>query len=164
MSAAFSKTQRVFETDSYIVACASKTLRVSVTMSDGIKIIRPHERSTATAQTSGMKREAAVSPELTGSKTIWVGLVTTPAGTNGGWHHHGDCESAIYVVSGRGRFRWGKNGEHIAEVGAGDFLAVPPNEIHHEEAVGDQDFVMVVARGCANSITVNVEGPKSWIS
>jgi uncharacterized RmlC-like cupin family protein len=130
-------------------------------MTNGIKIIHPDERSTATAQTSGMRREAAISPELTGSQTIWVGLVTTPAGMNGGWHHHGDCESAIYVVSGRGRFRWGLNGEHVAEVSAGDFLSVPPNEIHHEEAIGDEPFVMVVARGCSNTITVNVEGPQT---
>lgn len=130
-------------------------------MNNGIKIIHPDQRSTATAQTGGMRREAAISPELTGSQTIWVGLVTTPAGEHGGWHHHGDCESAIYVVSGRGRFRWGKNGEHVAEVSAGDFLSVPPNEIHHEQALGDEPFVMVVARGCANTITVNVEGPGS---
>jgi uncharacterized RmlC-like cupin family protein len=129
-------------------------------MTDGIKIIHPHQRSTATAQSSGMKREAAISPELTGSQTIWVGVVTTPAGISAGWHHHGDCESAIYVVSGRARFRWGEKGEHGAEVSAGDFLFVPPNVIHHEEALGDEDFVMVVARGCAHTITVNVNGPQ----
>ena len=56
----------------------------NLNMTNGIKIIHPDERSTATAQTSGMKREAAISPELTGSQTIWVGLVTTPAGMNGG--------------------------------------------------------------------------------
>lgn len=129
-------------------------------MNQGIRVVRPHERSVATAQTSNMRREAAISPELTGSQTLWVGLVTTPAGESGGWHYHGDCESAIYVVSGRARFRWGERGEQSAEVGPGDFLFVPPNVIHHEEALGDKPFVMVVARGCANSITVNVEGPK----
>jgi uncharacterized RmlC-like cupin family protein len=128
-------------------------------MQDGLKIIRPHERSAATAQTSGMRREAAISPELTGSRTLWVGLVTTLAGASGGWHHHGDCESALYVVSGRGRFRWGRDGAESAEVGAGDFLAVPPNVVHHEEALGDEPLVLVVARGCANSVTVNVPGP-----
>ncbi len=128
-------------------------------MSTGIQIIHPNERSTATAQTTGMRREAAISPELTGSQTLWVGLVTTPAGMDGGWHHHGDCESAIYIVSGRGQFRWGKNGENVAQVSAGDFLSVPPNEIHHEQALGDEPLVMVVARGCSSTITVNVEGP-----
>jgi len=152
-------------------------------MNQGIKVIHPAQRSTATAQTGGMRREAAISPELTGSQTIWMGLVTTPAGDHGGWHpthqhaihfhprnqrvgvlmrrHHGDCESAIYVVSGRARFRWGSGGNDSAEVSAGDFLSVPPNVIHHEQALGDEPFVMVVARGCANTITVNVDGPDS---
>jgi uncharacterized RmlC-like cupin family protein len=130
-------------------------------MSKPIKIIRPHERSTATAQTSGMKREAAISPELTGNQTIWMGLLTTEAQVRGGWHHHGDCESAIYVVSGRARFAWGKNGEESAEVGPGDFLSVPPNVIHLEQALGDEPFIAVVARGCSATITVNVEGPES---
>ncbi|HZQ07040.1 MAG TPA: cupin domain-containing protein [Anaerolineae bacterium] len=130
-------------------------------MEKKIQVIHPEQRSLATTQTSGMRREAAISPELTGNQTIWVGLVTTPPGVSGGWHHHGDCESAIYVVSGRARFRWGKNGEESAEVSAGDFLAVPPNFIHHEEALGDEPFVGVVARGCSSTITVNVEGPES---
>jgi uncharacterized RmlC-like cupin family protein len=130
-------------------------------MNSGIQIIRPHQRSTATAQTTGMRREAAISPELTGSQTLWVGLVTTPPGTDAGWHHHGDCESAIYVVSGRARFSWGKHGENTAEVSAGDFLSVPPNLIHREQALGDEPLVAVVARGCASTITVNVESPEA---
>ncbi len=128
-------------------------------MAQGIQIIHPDQRSLATAQTGGMKREAAIAPELTGTRTIWLGLVTTEPGTAGGWHHHGDCESGIYVVSGRARFSWGEHGEHSAEVGPGDFLAVPPNLIHKEEALGSEPLVMVVARGCANAVTVNVDGP-----
>src|SRR5690349_9293612 len=117
-------------------------------MNNQIQVIHPNERTTATAQTSGMMREAAISPELTGNQTIWVGLVTAPAHMEGGWHHHGDCESAIYVVSGRGRFRWGQDGQESAEVGPGDFLSVPPNVIHHEEPIGEEPLVLVVARGC----------------
>ena len=130
-------------------------------MADKIKVIRPNERSTATTQTSGMRREAAISPELTGSQNLWVGLVTTPAGMNGGWHHHGDCESAIYVVSGRARFSWGTQESESVEVCAGEFLAVPPNLIHKEQAIGEEPFVIVVARGCGSSITVNVEKPEN---
>lgn len=122
-------------------------------------VIRPHERSVDTTQTSGMIREAAISPALTGSEHLWVGLVTTPAGMNGGWHHHGDCESAIYVVSGRARFSWGLQSGESVEVETGDFLAVAPNLVHKEQALGDEPFVMVVARGCGNSITINVNLP-----
>jgi uncharacterized RmlC-like cupin family protein len=107
-----------------------------------------------------MQREAAIAPDLTGNRDLWMGLVTTPAGVASGWHHHGDCESGIYVVSGRARFSWGPGGSQSAEVGPGDFLSVPPNVIHKEEAIGDEPFVMVVARGCSETVVVNVQGPE----
>ncbi len=128
-------------------------------MLNGIQIIHPQQLSAATAQTSGMRREAAVAPETTGSKNLWVGLVTTPAGMSSGWHHHGDCETAIYVVSGCARFSWGEGGKESAEVGAGDFLSVAPEAIHKEEALGDEPVVLVVARACSGVTVVNVEGP-----
>jgi uncharacterized RmlC-like cupin family protein len=125
----------------------------------GVKIIRPDDRSAATAQTMGIRREAAVSTETTGNAALWMGQATTAAGTVSGWHHHGDCETGIYVVSGRARFSWGPGGTYSAEVGPGDFLAVAPNAIHREEALGDEEFVMVVARGCTGILSVDVPGP-----
>jgi uncharacterized RmlC-like cupin family protein len=107
-----------------------------------------------------MTRVAAVAPETTGSQNLWVGLVTTPPGTVSGWHHHGDCETAIYVVSGRARFRWGPGGAASAEVGPGDFLAVAPNAVHQEEALGDTPVVLVVARACSGVLVVNTVGPE----
>src|SRR5689334_3049010 len=112
----------------------------------GIQVIRHDQLSAATAQTPGMRRDAAVAPETTGSRNLWVGRTVTPPGTVSGWHHHGDCETAIYVVAGRACFRWGHGGQESAEVGPGDFLAVAPNAIHQEEALGDTDVVLVVAR------------------
>ena len=76
----------------------------------GVQVVRAGALTAATAQTTGMRRQAAVTPETTGSQGLWVGRVTTPAGTASGWHHHGDCETAIYVVQGRARFSWGAGG------------------------------------------------------
>jgi uncharacterized RmlC-like cupin family protein len=89
-----------------------------------------------------------------------MGLVTTPAGGVSGWHHHGTCESGIYVVSGRARFTWGPGGRESAEVGPGDFLAVAPGAIHQEQALGSEPLVLVVARGAAGTLVVNTEGPE----
>jgi uncharacterized RmlC-like cupin family protein len=89
-----------------------------------------------------------------------MGLVTTPAGMVSAWHHHGDCETGIYLVQGRARFRWGKGGAKSAEVGPGDFLAVAPNAIHMEEALGNEEAVFVVARACSEITVVNVDGPE----
>jgi len=127
---------------------------------DGVRVIRPGERSIATAQTMGIRREAAVSPETTGASSLWMGQATTPGGTVSAWHHHGDCETGIYVVSGRARFSWGPGGRESAVVGPGDFLAVGPHVVHREEALGDQEFVMVVARGCSGILSVDVDGPE----
>jgi uncharacterized RmlC-like cupin family protein len=79
-------------------------------MSTAISIVRTGQRSGATAQTPGMKREAGIAPETTGNYNLWMGVVTTPAGMVSGWHHHGDCETGIFVMKGRARFRWGKDG------------------------------------------------------
>lgn len=127
---------------------------------EGVHVIRPSERSAATAQTMGIRREAAVAPDTTGATALWMGQATTPSGTVSAWHHHGDCETGIYVVSGRARFSWGPGGSQSAEVGPGDFLAVAPYAIHREEALGDEEFVMVVARGCSGILSVDVDGPQ----
>ncbi len=127
----------------------------------GVQVVRPHERSRTTAQTTGMTREAGVAPDTTGSRNLWVGVTTTPPGTVSGWHHHGDCETAIYIVQGRARFSWGPDGGESAEVGPGDFLDVAPGAVHREECLGDEPVVMVVSRACNGVIVVNTDGPES---
>lgn len=129
-------------------------------MNEGVRVVHASERSTAAPQTRGMKREAGVAPETTGSRNLWMGLVTTPGGMVSGWHHHGDCETGIYLLQGRARFRWGKGGAESAEVGPGDFLAVAPSAIHMEEALGDEDAVFIVGRACSGVTVVNVQGPE----
>jgi uncharacterized RmlC-like cupin family protein len=127
----------------------------------GVTLVRPSNRDCTTAQTTGMVREAGVSPATTGAKTIWSGYVMTPAGTASGVHHHGDCESAIYMLKGRMRFSWGEKLEHSAEASAGDFIFVPPNEIHMEENLSETDPVeFIVSRGCTEMLVVNVPDPR----
>ncbi len=130
-------------------------------MKVGINVVRDNQRNTFTPQTHGMKREAALTPETTGSQNLWMGLATSPTGMKSGWHHHGDCDTGLYVLQGRARFRWGKGGEESAEVGPGDFLSVAPSAIHMEELVGEQDLVVVVARACSDVTVVNVDGPET---
>ena len=49
-----------------------------MTMQEGVRVVRAQQRSGATAQTAGMKREAGVAPETTGNQSLWMGLATTP--------------------------------------------------------------------------------------
>ena len=109
-------------------------------------------------QTPGMERKSGVTPETTGSVNLWSGHVTTPGGTKSGAHHHGDAESAIFMLSGRARFSWGKRLEHERIAGPGDFIYVPPGVIHAEENLSETEpVVFVVSRNAGTMTTVNVD-------
>src|ERR1700735_2581600 len=66
-----------------------------------LRLIRAGELSGATAQTSGMARAAAISGDLVGARSLWMGRTVLPAGVSSGDHHHGESETGIFVVSGR---------------------------------------------------------------
>ena len=70
-------------------------------------VIRAKDATSVTGQTSGMERFAGVAGSTTGAEHIWMGRVVGPPGMNSGPHHHGDAESAIYVVSGHARLFYG---------------------------------------------------------
>ena len=134
----------------------------AVPAAGGLVIVRPTERvSDPGDQTSGMRRESGVAPRTAGSRALWAGHVTTPPGAISGVHHHGDAESAVYVLSGRARFRWGERLEHEAIAEPGDFVYVPPRLIHEEENLSSTEpVVFVVARNSASLLTVNVASPE----
>ena len=125
-----------------------------------LRVIRPSERDRSTAQTSGMQREAGVATSTVGAEKLWVGHVTLAAGAKSGAHHHGPVESAIYIISGRARFRYGDRLEHVVEAEAGDFIFVPPYIVHQEINGSDAEPVMmIVCRSSQENVVVNVELP-----
>ena len=68
-----------------------------------LQVLRPANRDCGTTQTPGMQREAGVSLETTGAEQLWMGHVTVAPGVESGVHHHGACESGIYIISGQAR-------------------------------------------------------------
>lgn len=76
-----------------------------------------------------------------------------------GWHHHGDHESVIYVLSGRIRIECGPGGRSVLEAGPGDFLLIPAREIHREGNPADQPTDIVLVRAGQGEVVVNVDGP-----
>jgi uncharacterized RmlC-like cupin family protein len=126
-----------------------------------VRIVKPAERDRGTAQTPGMQREAGISPATSASEGLWMGFVQNAPGASSGAHHHGDAESGIYILQGRIRFRWGAKLEHEAIAEPGDFVFVPPMEVHLEENLGqDQPAQFVVARNSTGMIVVNVPDPR----
>ena len=69
-----------------------------------VRHIPPGERVPGHA-TPGMVREQAVATD-----GLWAGFVRTAAQDTSGWHHHGDYETSIYVVSGQVRMESGPGG------------------------------------------------------
>jgi uncharacterized RmlC-like cupin family protein len=124
----------------------------------GVVIVRPANRDASTTQTPGMSRVAGVAASTCGASGVWMGEVVTEPGFESGPHHHGDVESAIYVVSGAIRFRWGSRLEHSAEGEAGDFIFVPANLVHSEANTSETaPLVLIVARGGQENVVVNVD-------
>jgi uncharacterized RmlC-like cupin family protein len=127
----------------------------------GLRLIRASELSGATAQTSGMIRSAAISGELTGAMSLWMGRTELPPGVNSGDHHHGDSETGIYVVAGTPVFvcKDPVSGEVVRlEARPGDYIWVPPWVPHREENPSpDETAVIVLARSTQEAIVVNVD-------
>jgi uncharacterized RmlC-like cupin family protein len=104
--------------------------------------------------TPGMRRQLAF--EVPG---LWSGVVHTEPGASSGWHHHGDHETSLYVVSGTLRLEFGPNGESVVEAGPGDFIHVPAHTVHRELNPGRDVSMAVIARAGEGPPTVNVPGP-----
>ncbi len=60
-----------------------------------------------------MTRLAGVSQGLVGSEGIHLAIASIPPGCASSPHYHVNCESAIYVVRGQGRFIIGDKLVHI---------------------------------------------------
>lgn len=118
-----------------------------------VRLVRPQDRVEG-QKTPGMHREQAAATDRS-----WAGYVTTDAGMVSGWHHHGDYESHIYVVSGALRMESGPGGKDVVNAGPGDFVFVPPHTVHREGNPTEAEAAVIVVRAGAGEAVFNVDGP-----
>ncbi len=124
--------------------------------------IQPSEFLRGTGQNAQMERAIAVSAPVAGSTNLYSSIVTTVPGGKTRIHHHGPCETSIFIKSGRARFTWGPTGlEHEMVATVGDFVYIPAGEIHVEEnASPDEPLVVLLTRNCPDSLVVYMDdGP-----
>ena len=108
-----------------------------------------------------MTRLAGVSEGLVGSTGIHLAVATIPPGCASTPHYHVNCESAIYVAKGRGRFVIGDNLDNPLTIEQGDFIYVPAEAVHQPVNDGDEPLELIVARNTPVEIVVEVEPQKA---
>ncbi len=95
----------------------------------------------------GIVGGAEISQTTAGALNIYMGRFRVPAGASSRPHYHEGCESALYMLTGGVRIRWGDHLEQALEVEPGDMLYVPPRVTHVVENVSDTEAAdYVVAR------------------
>ena len=120
--------------------------------------VRGQELRTDTGQTSGMIRLEAISGKNAGSEKVWMGQTHVAPGTRSGDHHHGEAETAIYVLSGTPAFVFARGREEVRlQTEPGDYIFVPPFVPHREENPGQEEAVVIIARSSQEGIVVNLD-------
>jgi len=122
--------------------------------------ITPAQRLTSAGQHAGMERSIGISASLAGSAGLYSSVVTTKPGSRTRIHHHGPCETSIFILAGTARFTFGPTGlEASFGAKAGDFVYIPAGEVHVEENASDIDaLVVVLTRNCPDSHVVYLDG------
>lgn len=122
-----------------------------------VRVIHVDQDSEQTGQTAGMIRRSGVDGKSAGARQIWMGRVTGLPGMNSGAHHHGEAETAAYVISGRCRVYFGEGFREYLDAGPGDLVYIPANTPHIEANLSeDEPAEYIVARSPGN-IVINLE-------
>jgi uncharacterized RmlC-like cupin family protein len=120
--------------------------------------VRGGELRGDTGQTPGMTRWEAISGKNAGAGKLWMGQTHVAPGAKSGDHHHGETETAIFVVSGTPVFVFADEDREIRlETSPGDYIFVPPYVPHREENPGGTEAVVIIARSSQEAIVVNLE-------
>jgi uncharacterized RmlC-like cupin family protein len=103
---------------------------------DRILVVRPGDR-TPGPSTPGMDRQVAFATDR-----MWSGVARTEVGMMSGWHHHGEYETTIYVLTGALKMEY-----------------VPKGVVHRESNPSAEPADIVVVRAGRGESTINVAGP-----
>jgi uncharacterized RmlC-like cupin family protein len=91
----------------------------------------------------------------------WMGWVKTDAGLAGGWHHHGDRDSYVYVLRGEIVVEYGPAGHERLSAAAGDLVFNPAGMVHRELTAANEPAELFVVRVGRGPLNVNVDGPEA---
>jgi uncharacterized RmlC-like cupin family protein len=120
-----------------------------------MKVVKPSEEERQVPR--GVVGGAEISQATTGAHNIYMGVFRVPPGARSRPHYHDACESAVYMLSGRLKVKWGDHLEDEFEIGPGDLVYVPPRETHNLETPSEgEPAEYVVARDSPHEDSVEV--------
>ncbi len=119
-----------------------------------MKVVKPE---TDREVPRGVVGGAEVSNTTTGASGIYMGVFRVPPGARSRPHYHAECESAVYMLSGSLRVRWGDRLEEEVVLEPRDLIYVPPRETHVLENLSDAEPAeYVVSRNAATEDSIEV--------
>ena len=105
----------------------------------------------------GVVGGAEISRATAGAQHIYMGVFRVPPGARSRPHFHAECESAVYMLSGQLRVRWGERLEEAVVLDPRDLVYVPPRETHVLENLSETEPAeYVVARDAPDEDSVEV--------
>ena len=122
-----------------------------------LRVVRGSQVTTDTAQSAGALRVAGISEGNTPATRIWLGKLSNEPGHHSVAHHHGEAETAAYVLKGSARIYYGADYRDYVDLEEGDFLFVPPNFPHIESNRSDTDELVWLTARSPDNIVVNLE-------
>ena len=94
----------------------------------------------------GLSYFEGISAQSAGAQALCMHLLEMPPGAEALAHLHEAHETAILVLSGRAKMRYGEGLSQELEVGTGDFLHIPAGMPHQPFNAGDETCKAVIAR------------------
>ncbi len=117
---------------------------MEVKTGQGVSMVRATKESMSK---QGIPYYVGVSAENAGAERVSLNLIVIPPGGHAEAHYHRGHESAIYLIKGRVKTRYGERLEKEIINEAGDFLFIEPNVPHQPFNLDDKEpAVAVVAR------------------
>ncbi|MBV8941733.1 MAG: cupin domain-containing protein [Solirubrobacterales bacterium] len=111
----------------------------------------------------GVVGGAEISQTTAGARNIYMGVFRVPPRSQSRPHYHERCESAVYMIAGSLRVRWGEQLESELGLEPGDLVYVPPRETHVLENLSETEPAeYVVARDSPHEDAVVVPWAEQW--
>ena len=124
---------------------------------DGPTVTKAGHESEDSAQSGGLELLTGIGRGNAPATRIWLGKANNEPGARSLPHHHGEAETAFYVISGHLRLYFGESFVEYVDAREGDFVFVPPNMPHVEANMNlDARLSVLVARS-PKDILVNLD-------